>query len=201
MTMPVPVPVPWPVRLRRRVHLLRATLGHASAMALAVSVLVAGACGGAAPAVERDAPPAGATAAGATDSPATSTAAERRATPRAGDSPPAAVARSRSDEGAGFGPGVGFRTRQRLVDHFEKHGHEFNAASASDYLRRAQRLRDAPVGGAILEIRRGDGSYSRFDRSSGAFLAFDANGRILTYFRPNDGEAYFRRQARRRAQP
>jgi pyocin large subunit-like protein len=39
---------------------------------------------------------------------------------------------------------------------------------------------------------------SRFDRGSGGFVAFDADGIIRTYFRPNDGEAYFRRQARRR---
>jgi pyocin large subunit-like protein len=53
------------------------------------------------------------------------------------------------------------------------------------------------VGGEILEIRRSDGVVTRFDRTAGAFIAFDPDGTIRTYFRPNDGERYFRRQAAR----
>ena len=53
-------------------------------------------------------------------------------------------------------------------------------------------------GGDILEIERADGVISRFDRSSGSFVAFNKDLVIRTFFRPNDGEAYFRRQARRR---
>ena len=49
----------------------------------------------------------------------------------------------------------------------------------------------------MLELRRPDGSVSRFDRASGAFLAFDADGTIRTFFKPNDGERYFERQAGR----
>jgi hypothetical protein len=97
--------------------------------------------------------------------------------------------------------GIGFRNAQRLAEHFAKHGHEFDAPSASAYLALAQALRDAPVGGDVLEIRRpSDGVVSRFDRRSGAFLAFDSDGTIRTFFRPNDGESYFRRQARRAPQ-
>lgn len=94
---------------------------------------------------------------------------------------------------------IGFRSPRRLEEHYAKHGSEFGDIAREEYLRRAQQLRDAPVGGDILELRRGDGTTSRFDRESGAFIAFDADGTIRTFFRPNDGEAYFRRQARRRA--
>jgi pyocin large subunit-like protein len=38
---------------------------------------------------------------------------------------------------------------------------------------------------------------TRFDRASGGFVAFDGDGVIRTFFAPNDGERYFRRQARR----
>jgi len=38
---------------------------------------------------------------------------------------------------------------------------------------------------------------TRFDRTSGAFLAFNSDGVIRTFFKPNDGERYFRRQAER----
>ncbi|MBL8960165.1 MAG: hypothetical protein JNJ98_09950, partial [Gemmatimonadetes bacterium] len=69
------------------------------------------------------------------------------------------------------------------------------------YLRLAQALRDTLPGGPILEARRPDGVITRFDRTSGAFLAFNRDGTIRTFFRPNDGEQYFRRQARRRPGP
>jgi pyocin large subunit-like protein len=93
---------------------------------------------------------------------------------------------------------VGFRSTARLVEHYQKHGQEFGAISEAEYLRFARQLRDAPVGGNIVEVvRPSDGVVSRFDRSSGAFLAADPDGTIRTFFKPNDGEAYFRRQARR----
>lgn len=94
---------------------------------------------------------------------------------------------------------VGFRDAQRLAEHFRKHGTEFGAITEAEYLRMAQRLRDRPAGGEILEARRADGVVTRFDRGDGAFLAFDPDLTIRTYFRPNDGEAYFRRQLQRPA--
>ena len=97
---------------------------------------------------------------------------------------------------------VGFRSTARLIEHYEKHGREFGAISQAEYLQRAQQLRDAPVGGDIVEVvRQSDGIISRFDRGSGAFLAADPDGTIRTFFKPNDGEAYFRRQLRRSPRP
>ena len=93
--------------------------------------------------------------------------------------------------------GIGFHSRDQLDAHFAKHGHEFGQVTRQEYLREAQLLRDAPVGGNIEEITRPDGAISRYDRTSGAFIAFDADGTIRTFFKPNDGEAYFRRQALR----
>ena len=91
----------------------------------------------------------------------------------------------------------GFETHEKLVDHWGKHGAEFGTITIDDYLKLAQQLRDAPVGGDILEIVREDGVASRFDRASGAFLAFNPDRTIRTFFKPNDGERYFQRQARR----
>jgi hypothetical protein len=91
----------------------------------------------------------------------------------------------------------GFASRQRWIEHFEKHGAEFPGLDADGYLRAAQQLRDAPAGGEILEVRRKDGVITRFDRGSGAFLAANRDRTIRTFFRPNDGESYFRRQASR----
>jgi hypothetical protein len=105
---------------------------------------------------------------------------------------------ARGDQGQrGWGAQVGFASRERLAEHYDKHGHEFGDISQQEYLRRAQALRDAPAGGTILESVRRDGVVTRFDRRSGAFIAFSARGVIRTFFRPNDGERYFRRQLER----
>jgi pyocin large subunit-like protein len=93
---------------------------------------------------------------------------------------------------------IGFRTAQRLAQHWEKHRAEFEGLDRAGYLRAAQELRDAPADADILELRRSDGVLTRFDRRSGAFIAFEPDGVIRTFFKPTDGEAYFRRQARRR---
>ncbi|MDX2121553.1 MAG: hypothetical protein SF070_10930 [Gemmatimonadota bacterium] len=94
-------------------------------------------------------------------------------------------------------PQIGFRDRAALTEHFAKHGAEFGQITEGEYLRRAQALRDRAAGGDILEARRRDGVVTRFDRGTGDFLAFNPDFTIRTYFRPNDGEAYFRRQAKR----
>lgn len=92
---------------------------------------------------------------------------------------------------------IGFRSSNNLDEHFAKHGAEFRGMSKSRYLLAAQTLRDSPVGGDIEEIVRADGVASRFDKASGAFIAFNRDGTIRTFFKPNDGESYFRRQAQR----
>jgi len=95
-------------------------------------------------------------------------------------------------------PNIGFASRQKLVDHYKKHGREFGAITSEQYLRKAQGLRDRQAGGAMLESARPDGVVTRFDRESGDFIAFNRDGVIRTYFRPADGEAYYRRQLGRR---
>jgi hypothetical protein len=96
----------------------------------------------------------------------------------------------------------GFRDERHLREHFQKHGTEFGEIGESEYLRLAQDLRDRPAGGQVLESVRADGVITRFDRASGAFLAFDPDRTIRTFFRPNEGERYYTRQlARGRSEP
>lgn len=108
----------------------------------------------------------------------------------------AAAARTSSSSPAAkiVHPEIGFRTRQKFAEHYQKHGHEFGSLSKEEYLQQAQAVRDAPVGGDILEVARGDRTISRFDRQSGIFIAFDHDLTIRTCFKPNDGERYFKRQ-------
>ena len=93
--------------------------------------------------------------------------------------------------------GPGFRTSGLLDEHYSKHGGEFGGIGKQDYLRLAQELRDAPVGGPILESKRRNGQFSRFDKRKGYFGAYNPDRTIRTFFIPNDGERYFWRQARR----
>lgn len=92
---------------------------------------------------------------------------------------------------------VGFADSRRLDEHYEKHGAEFGNITKQDYLRQAQLLRDAKVGGPVLQTVRADRVTTRFDRETGAFIAFNPNSTIRTFFKPNDGERYYRRQAER----
>lgn len=110
---------------------------------------------------------------------------------------PVAEARDSTSGGGGWGLSVGFADSRRLEEHYEKHGAEFGRITKQDYLRQAQLLRDAKVGGPILETVRSDGVTTRFDKQTGAFIAFNPNGVIRTFFKPNDGERYYRRQAER----
>lgn len=95
------------------------------------------------------------------------------------------------------GPEFGFYDEDELREHYSKHGREFGYITRDEYLSRARAHRDAPVGGDILQIIRADTVRTRFDRSKGDFIAFDQDLTIRTFFRPNDGERYFNRQATR----
>ena len=93
--------------------------------------------------------------------------------------------------------GPGFRSKSQFDEHYRKHGAEFAGISQQEYLRLAQALRDAPVGGSILQAARPDGGFTRFDKSKGYFGAYNRDRTIRTFFIPNAGERYFHRQAKR----
>jgi pyocin large subunit-like protein len=107
---------------------------------------------------------------------------------------PAAEARESADKAR---DNIGFVDPRRLDEHYEKHGAEFGRITKQDYLRQAQLLRDAEAGGPVLQTVRADGVTTRYDRQTGAFIAFNRNGTIRTFFKPHDGERYYRRQAER----
>ena len=97
----------------------------------------------------------------------------------------------------GWGNGVGFVDERHLDEHYRKHGVEFGHITKLDYLHQAQLLRDTAVGGPVLQTVRRDGVTTRYDQQTGAFIAFNRDGTIRTFFKPNDGERYYRRQAER----
>jgi hypothetical protein len=107
------------------------------------------------------------------------------------------VAAGARDDAVKARENVGFVDSRRLDEHYEKHGSEFGRITKQDYLRQAQLLRDAEVGGPVLQTVRADGVTTRYDRQTGAFIAFNRTGTIRTFFKPHDGERYYRRQAER----
>jgi pyocin large subunit-like protein len=93
---------------------------------------------------------------------------------------------------------IGFKSERLFREHFRKHGKEFGKVNQREYLLMAQQLRDRPLDMNILEsVRRKDGVITRFDRKTGAFIAFERNLVIRTFFKPADGERYFVRQTKR----
>jgi pyocin large subunit-like protein len=108
--------------------------------------------------------------------------------------PPANTTAAKAGAPAKGAATIGFGSTRAFDEHYAKHGSEFGSITQAEYLALAQKLRDAPAGGPILEAVRDDGVISRFDKQSGAFLAFNENKTIRTFFKPNDGVRYFERQ-------
>ena len=127
--------------------------------------------------------------------------AERTVAAASGGSASPAVDVARPDELEPRHPEIGFRTRARLTEHYRKHGREFRVKRAGDYLRLAQVLRDRPRSDDVLAFVRNDAVTCKYDRASGAFVAYDSDGTLRTFFRPRDGEAYFERQKTRALEP
>jgi hypothetical protein len=92
---------------------------------------------------------------------------------------------------------IGFRSYNKLHSHYLKHGREFGNITEEQYLALAQDIRDAPLSKTIIEAEQVGGTISRFDRSTGGFIAFNTDLTLRTFFRPNDGESYFKRAAQR----
>lgn len=151
------------------------------------------------PAVPAAPAPATAPASAPTPAPAPTPAKVVREAPAAGQSAAQTPKPAAKPAAAATATGkTGFTSRASWQSHFEKHGAEFGRITADEYLALAQQLRDAPLSADVLEhVRESDGVTTRFDKKSGGFVAFHADKSIRTFFRPDDGEAYFRRQAAR----
>lgn len=85
-----------------------------------------------------------------------------------------------------------FRRPENLQDHFNKHGAEFGYASAEEYLAGANRVAASPEALHKLEAEDGDDVY--YLESTNEFVIVSTDGYLRTYFKPNDGKAYFDRQ-------
>jgi pyocin large subunit-like protein len=90
-----------------------------------------------------------------------------------------------------------FRSAQLFNNHYTKHvlqQKEFGSISKEEYLHLAQTLVSQKEGGSILVKHKSNGDTLFFDKKSGEFAVLSGDGYIRTFFKPQDGVAYFNRQ-------
>ncbi len=109
---------------------------------------------------------------------------------------PAAAELSTSEPEAVVTPAVtytyNFRKAEYLQEHFAKHGAEFGYASAEEYLAGANRVIASADVLHKLEAEDGDDVY--YLEATNEFVIVSTDGFLRTYFKPEDGKAYFDRQ-------
>ncbi len=71
-----------------------------------------------------------------------------------------------------------------LPDHFARHGADFHAKDADDYAAQAWLFLQRAKADGLPAKRDGEGVLRVFDPKSGAFAAYNRDGRTKTYFKP-----------------
>lgn len=91
-----------------------------------------------------------------------------------------------------------FAGKRDITWHFEKHKDEFPGVTEKQYLERARELlQKALEAGELEEIKRSDGSVSRYSFSTNEFVATTEDGNIRTFFRPKNGKKYWEEEHER----
>lgn len=85
-----------------------------------------------------------------------------------------------------------FRKAEYLQEHFERHGAEFGYSSADEYLAGANRVISSSEALHKLEAEDGDDVY--YLEATNEFVIVSTDGYLRTYFKPEDGKAYYDRQ-------
>lgn len=81
-----------------------------------------------------------------------------------------------------------------LQDHYDRHGPDFNSQSPEDYAAKAWHfLQHARVKNLPMKLDDTDKTLRIYDPSTGAFAAYNAQGRTKTYFKPGS-PGYWQRQ-------
>lgn len=92
-------------------------------------------------------------------------------------------------------------SRRMLIDHFERHGADFQSRSPDEYASQAWLfLQRAKAGELPMKWDDADQTLRVFDPKTLAFAAYNRDGTTKTYFRPNNA-SYWQRQPGRVVQP
>lgn len=93
---------------------------------------------------------------------------------------------------AGVQKAVLFRSEELLEEHYEKHGRAMGYASEEEYLAGANAAIHNST--ALHKTQKEDGDDLYYVESTNDFVVVSTDGYLRTYFRPEDGAAYFNRQ-------
>lgn len=85
-----------------------------------------------------------------------------------------------------------FRRDDYLEEHFDKHGDEFDYATADEYLEGANRV--IADEDSLYKTEQEDGDHIYYLEETNEFVVVSTDGYIRTYFKPSDGLDYFNRQ-------
>lgn len=87
---------------------------------------------------------------------------------------------------------ISFRSEKLLNEHYQKHGIEMGFTSALEYEAAAGRVVENSKSLHKTEAEDGDDVY--YLESTNELVIISTDGYIRTYFKPNDGIAYYNRQ-------
>lgn len=87
---------------------------------------------------------------------------------------------------------ISFRNSKLLNEHFQKHGVEMGFSSASAYEEAAREV--VQDSNSLHKIEAEDGDDVYYLKSTNELVIVSTDGYIRTYFKPEDGIAYYNRQ-------
>lgn len=97
-----------------------------------------------------------------------------------------------ADSGNTASSSYSFRSEKLLSEHYSKHGIEMGFASAKEYQAGAVAVIENPA--ALHKVESEDGDAIYYLKSTNEFVVVSTDGYIRTYFKPDDGIAYYNRQ-------
>ena len=92
---------------------------------------------------------------------------------------------------------VRFETPEKMQKHYDKHIDKYGNISISEYIALANELVNAKDTDDIERLVRSDESTAIYRFSTNDFLVITKDGYIRTFFKPDDGEAYWREEHER----
>lgn len=88
----------------------------------------------------------------------------------------------------------GFLSKQKLNNHWSKHGTEYPKMTKDEYLQAAVTLLGKPVNDDVLGHVTADGLVVRYDTKTNDFAKGSPDRGVRTMYKPEDGKAYYDKQ-------
>ncbi len=101
---------------------------------------------------------------------------------------------SRSEDVAEIAKSTRWGRPETLIDHFRRHGADFEAKSAREYASMAYDFYRVAEEERLPKKVAPDGTIRIYDRKTNTFGAYNPDGTTKTFFKPRNGEKYWERQ-------